>query len=206
MKKTMWAIFAMLLFSPVAFAADEIVLLPGWGQTNNQLAVLGKKIGGEAIMIESRLPLWTAAEELKEELKKRGKTGKIIIIGFSWGGLVARQFAETYPEKVAAIVVIGSPNGGYWFAPAAPFWVSAERSSNVPLFVIAGEKSASKWWLREINDGVVDLDSVFDLPIPPKGGMILNLSHDELWKSGVVADQIKTWLAALRPKDLLVAR
>lgn len=206
MKKMMlFVVFAVALFSSAAFAAEEIILLPGWGQTKEQLAVLGKRIGGEAIMIESKLPLWTAAEELKEELNKKGKTGKVVLVGVSWGGLVARQFAETYPEKVSAVIVVGSPNGGFWFAPATPFKVSAERSRHIPVFVIAGEKSESKWWLKEVNDGVVDLESVFDLPKPPTRGLILNLSHDELWRSRTVADQILSWLAAL-PADRFAAR
>lgn len=196
MKKIMLlAVFAAILFvSSAAFAAD-IVLLPGWRQTKEQIAVLGKRIGGEAVMIESKLPLWTAAEELKEELDKKGKIGKVILVGFSWGGLVARQFAETHPERVSAVVVIGSPNGGYRLAPAILFRIVVEKSLHIPIFVVAGEKSESKWWLREVNDGVVDLESVFDLPKPPTGGLVLNLSHDELLKSHVVADQIVYWLA-----------
>ena len=196
MKKTVLVVALMFVFSSAAFAADDIVLLPGWKQSKEQLAVLGNRINGEVIMVENKLPLWTAVEELKEELGKMRKTGKVVLVGFSWGGLVARQFAETYPEKVTAVVVIGSPNGGYWFAPSTPFRVKGGKSRHIPLFIVAGEKSKKKWWLKEVNDGVVDLESVFSFDSPPmRKGLILNLSHHELWRSKVVADQIKDWLA-----------
>ena len=206
MKKTVLAamLAAMFLLS-TAEAADRIILIPGWDQNPQRMISLQKELGGEIMVTSSRLPLWRAAEELNDQISlKDGE--KIVFVGFSWGGLISRQFAEMYPEKVRAVVVIGSPNGGYHFAPKGPFWIDVKKSRHVLVYVMAGEKSIRKWWLSEVNDGVVDLESAFDLPYEVfKGGMVLNLEHHEMLGSGVVSSQIRAWLAA-KPTDRFAAR
>lgn len=46
------------------------------------------------------------ARELKQLLTSVGITGKYLIVGHSFGGLVARQFAADYPELVAGLVLV----------------------------------------------------------------------------------------------------
>ena len=191
-----------LLFSSVAQAADKIVLIPGWDQNPQRMVSLQKELGGEIMITSSRLPLWRAAEELNDQISlKDGE--KLVLVGFSWGGLISRQFAEMYPEKVRTVVVIGSPNGGYRFAPKELFRINVEKSRHVLVYVVAGEKSVRRWWLSEVNDGVVDLESALNLPF--RRGLVLNLEHYEMLGSGVVSSQIRAWLAA-KPTDRFAAR
>lgn len=47
-------------------------------------------------------------DTLKSVLTKKGITHKIILVGFSAGGLYVRKYAETYPNDVAGVVLVDS--------------------------------------------------------------------------------------------------
>lgn len=70
------------------------------------------------------------------------KTGKDILelpdkslylIGFSIGGLVCRQFSVWHPDKVAKVIMIGTPNGGVNYFSSTPdsySWVGTYHMNN----------------------------------------------------------------------------
>lgn len=51
-------------------------------------------------------------EELKAVLAKCGAPGPYVLVGHSFGGLVARLYAHKYPEQVAGIVFVDSTHEG----------------------------------------------------------------------------------------------
>ena len=59
---------------------------------------------------------WGARADTVERLKRRldqiVPTGKILLVGWSLGGLVARELARAFPERVSAVVTLGSPFSG----------------------------------------------------------------------------------------------
>lgn len=50
--------------------------------------------------------------KLKTRLDALAKGKKILIVGWSLGGLFARELARAYPEQVLAVVTLGSPFSG----------------------------------------------------------------------------------------------
>lgn len=44
--------------------------------------------------------------ELHELLRALGVTGPIVLVGHSWGGLLARLYVSTYPGEVAGLVLV----------------------------------------------------------------------------------------------------
>lgn len=221
MKKIMIKILILLaaicIINSSLVKAEEkemIVIVGGWNRTGtteeidlqlNPMREALEKVGHRVVVIrpKTHIPLSTASEEIYDELKKENIfRGDIIFIGWCWGGLISRHFAEQYIGEVniKAIIQIASPNRGYWFSPQFLFYTDAEKSKEIPLFIIAGNKSEKKWFLRSENDGTVDSESV--LSILAKEQIVFPLSHLELIASREVADKVITWIGSYDQKNI----
>lgn len=51
-------------------------------------------------------------ERLRERIEALGHQRPILLVGWSLGGLYAREYARHYPEQVKAVVTLGSPFSG----------------------------------------------------------------------------------------------
>ena len=51
-------------------------------------------------------------ERLRERVESLGHDRPIVIVGWSLGGLFAREFARYHPERVKAVITLGSPFSG----------------------------------------------------------------------------------------------
>jgi len=51
-------------------------------------------------------------ERLKDRLDEIAKNEKALVVGWSLGGLFARELARAFPERVLAVVTLGSPFSG----------------------------------------------------------------------------------------------
>ena len=199
MKKIIFIIFFLLVTAIIVVAEDvKIVIVGGWGGNAKQLEFLKKEIPNSIITMEdtasSLIPNGDVSKKVKELEEKLASWGlkKADFIGYSYGGLVVKEFASKHPEFVGKIVLIGTPNGGYknW-----PFNEKSLIDRNIPIYLIGGTKSAEKWYLAdENNDGWVDQSSLLSIPISGDARFFL-LNHLELIQSIEVANQINDWLA-----------
>ncbi|MEK7578488.1 MAG: hypothetical protein AAB789_00210 [Patescibacteria group bacterium] len=207
MKKIIFfTIFILALFGREIATGEVIVIVGGWSRTgtveeiDRQLDPMKEaleKIGHRVVVVRptTYIPLSTASEELYAELEREDIFKEnIVLLGWCWGGLISRRFAEQYQDavNVKAIIQIASPNEGYWFSPKFIFVTNAKKSKEIPLFVVAGNKSAKKWYLRSENDGTVDTASV--LSVPSKKQAVFPLSHLELIASQEVAEKVIEWI------------
>lgn len=75
------------------------------------LATAGWRVHGWGMGIN-----WGARAETVERLKRRldaiAPDEKILLVGWSLGGLFAREVARAFPERVSAVVTLGSPFSG----------------------------------------------------------------------------------------------
>ncbi len=94
--------------------------------------------------------------------------------------------------EVKKIVLIATPNGGWKIVPRFIYSVSSSFSP-AQIFIIAGDKRSSKWYLEDQNDGAVDLSSALSVKAEDK--KIFNLNHEELILSESVVNQIKIWIS-----------
>ncbi len=76
--------------------------------------------------------------DMHAALAKAGEKGPFVIVGHSYGGLLARLFALTYPKDVAGIVSIDPSHEDEWAGPAtdqfAPFGITTCLDASCPLY------------------------------------------------------------------------
>ena len=139
---------------------------------------------------------WHCADLIYNYIKKSNLLDEdLIFVSFSHGGTVAQWLLNAHPEIHAKkLILVGSPIGGYKFIPPNNFF-SNKFPKDLPIYVIAGNKGQDVWFLRDENDGVVDLDSALDIPDQNmKDFAIFYADHSELKKKPEVQAQISKWL------------
>ncbi len=185
------AMILIVLWPTSIVGAADIVIVGGWGSGPEELGFLNEKIPNSVVVIPKRyLPLADAATDLYGRLDD--VSGPIVFVAHSWGGLLVRRLAEDHPELVAKIILIATPSGGYWFAPQGLFNVEVEKSAHIPVFVIAGNKGVSKWYIPGPNDGTVEISSV--LSVKAREYRVFPLGHVDLIQSTEVLAQIQLWI------------
>lgn len=107
-------------------------------------------------------------ERLDARLDALGIEGRITLVGWSLGGLVAREYAKHAPERVAKVVTLGSPFSGDPRANNA--WrvyefVAGHKVDAPPIDTVLSEKppvETHAFWSR--RDGVVAGECARGLP------------------------------------------
>jgi pimeloyl-ACP methyl ester carboxylesterase len=199
MQKIILLLLLVLVLTETAIAADSVVIIGGWGSTHDQLEYLQKNLSNSIAVVPNKYwPISEAAKDVLQQLKRKNMDARLILVGHSWGGLIAREIDRQHPGLLRKIIVIGTPNGGYRLTPRFIYGV-ADSTSTTPLYVIAAYNSdRKKWYMKsEKNDGSVDLDSALDLGKRKIQDLAIfkNTGHVELIRSHEVARQIKFWIS-----------
>jgi pimeloyl-ACP methyl ester carboxylesterase len=66
-------------------------------------------------------------DDLHAALEGAGETGPLVPVGFSFGGLVARLYASTYPDDLAGLVLVEGIPPGWNIVDMAAGWFGPER-------------------------------------------------------------------------------
>ncbi len=75
------------------------------------------------------------AEELATLLERAGEKGPFVLIGHSYGGLLAANFARRFPERVSALVVAdGTPPDVFTYLPGG-------HGSDIPNGLVSGTRT-----------------------------------------------------------------
>jgi pimeloyl-ACP methyl ester carboxylesterase len=79
-----------------------------------------------------------AVADLHTALAKAGEKGPYVMAGHSYGGLLARLFALTYPKEVSGLVAVDPSHEDEWAGPAtdpnAPFGITTCTDASCPLY------------------------------------------------------------------------
>lgn len=117
----------------------------GWG--------LGRNRGIRADTLDQ------LAQQIAQQPALRGHQGPVTLVGWSLGGLVAREYAKRHPESVARVITLGSPFSG---SPRANNawrvyeWVAGHKVDAPPIDTILAQKPpvpTIAFW--SAKDGVV---------------------------------------------------
>ena len=144
-----------------------------------------------------------ATPEMLERLARRIETfgggGKIILVGWSLGGIFAREVAKLRPDLVEKVVTMGSPFSGnprgnnVWRLYE---WIAGHKVDDPPIKTNLAEKPPMPTlalWSR--RDGIVSIASARGLPHESDRQVELDCSHMGFAVSGRAYPQI---IAALR--------
>jgi pimeloyl-ACP methyl ester carboxylesterase len=183
--------------------APTVVIIGGAGSSVEPMREMQKAFPRSvAVVPQKYYPLYSAADVVLQQIREAGITGKLILVGHSWGGLIARTIDARNPGLVVAVVTIATPldirfmpNGlGDPFRPD-------DRDSKTPLYVVAGIKAGTekKWWMRtDESDGVVDIMSAMNFAGRQVVESVIvrgeNAEHSEIVKNRLVINQVQTWL------------
>ncbi len=83
----------------------------------------------------------TAADvvaDLHAALEVAGEAGPVVPVGFSFGGLVARLYASTYPDAVAGLVLVEGVPPGLFLVDIAAGWFGSEAEREAYREFVAG--------------------------------------------------------------------
>ncbi len=180
-------LFLFLLIAVfVGFATAEVVIIGGWGSGTLELEYLRKSIPGAiAIAPNFYWPLAKAARDVLRQLKEKGMAlEELVLVGHSWGGLIAREIDAENPGMVQKIIVVATPNDGFWYVPRFVYEVD-DSISQTSLYVIAS-----------IDDKTVPLKSVMTIARKITDSVVfVGLGHVDLLKYDAVAQKINFWVA-----------
>jgi pimeloyl-ACP methyl ester carboxylesterase len=180
-----------------------VFYIGGWGMTTEEMESFSRSVP-ESKRVTYLLPKviselvrpWHCADLVYDNIKKNNLLDEdLIFVSYSLGGTVAQWLLSGHPELHAKkLILVASPIGGYKFVPPNNFF-SNSFPKELPIYVIAGNKGQDFWFLRNENDGVVDLDSALDiLDQNLKDFAIIHADHTELVKIPEVQAQISLWL------------
>ncbi|MEI8080953.1 MAG: alpha/beta hydrolase [Actinomycetes bacterium] len=175
----------------VPSAAPTVVLIPGlgashtyWSSVRAQLLPTTRVcwydrpgLGYSAWRTGTRtVNAGTHAKELDALLTAAGETGPFVIVGHSYGGLLARAYGQTFASRTAGMVLVDSSNATQWQG-FGKYWGEAGTLINMkktqqvvyglpqlgrkPLIVIgAGMGNSSLWQANQASMAKLSKNSV----------------------------------------------
>lgn len=105
---------------PEAQSRQKIMLLPGFGAHPIRMRWLaqrleeaghGVKRWGQGYNLGATADRLSAVEQRLADLHRQADQ-KLVLIGWSLGGVMARELAKSHPDKVAKVITMGSPFSG----------------------------------------------------------------------------------------------
>ena len=122
-----------------------------------------------------------SAEDLHALMKAADQTGPYVVVGLSWGGLIAQQFARTYADEVEGIVLLDSANA---FLPQT--FTSEQWAAWMAL--VAGSVDEIGSEVPAYEPSILELEATPELPAIPA----VVMSADHPWDLQVTPG-VSTW-------------
>lgn len=128
-----------------------------------------------------------SAEDLHALLAAADQPGPFVVVGLSWGGMIAQQFARSHPDEVDGIVLLDSASV-YLRETFTPEQWSAWMD------VVAGSVDAAGSEAPSYEPSIAELQDTPDLPAVPA----VVMSSDQPWDLQVTpgASTWPGWVAA----------
>lgn len=150
-----------------AEGAPPALVLPGFLATDGTTAVLRRALAEAGWRVHP----WTlgvnkgATADMLDRLGRRLEAlhdeRKILLVGWSLGGLFARELARHHPDKVRAVVTLGSPFSGdvrtNTNVRALYEWVAGHRVDDPPIPRIEAKPPVPTLALWSRRDGIVSI-------------------------------------------------
>ena len=172
----------------------KVMVIPGFVANDRTtlglqraLAAAGYRVTGWAMGLNTGVKADTR-ERIAERIEAFGKGEKVILVGWSLGGVFAREVAKQRPDLVEKVVTLGSPfsgdphNNNVWRLYE---WVAGHPVDKPPIESDLAEKPpvpTLALWSR--RDGIVSIRSARGLPHESDRQVELHCSHMGFGVSG----------------------
>lgn len=184
----------LLVIALVSPCEGQVIFVGGWKTPVNEMESFADSISEKRLVINlpknffDLMSTKSCSEYIFQQINQSVDIQKeeITIIAYSWGGVTTRIMLENHKElRVKKFIIVGSPVGGFWFAPS--FLFSATDRDDIPVYLIAGNIDGK-------GDGTIPMDSVFSVPSEHVKDFEIfdETSHTELLHSSQVASKIKS--------------
>lgn len=185
-----------LMVIPGFLASDRTTL-----GLQRALAEAGYRVAGWELGVNWRVTEKTV-DRISDRVERFGGGGKVILVGWSLGGLYARVVAQERPELVEKVVTLGSPfsgdrrcNNNVWRLYE---WVAGHPVNDPPIDKDPAVKPPVPTlaiWSRK--DGIVSVDGARGTPEQRDAEVEIDCSHMGFGVSGraypKIVDAIRRW-------------
>ncbi|WP_199792404.1 esterase/lipase family protein [Allosphingosinicella vermicomposti] len=186
-------------------SGEAVMVIPGFLASDRSTMILRQRLQGAGYRVHG----WGRGinfgvkadlfDRLEARLAKVGHQGPVTLIGWSLGGLYARELAKRQPDKVARVITLGSPFSGDLRANNA--WrlyemVNRHKVDAPPVDVTVHEKPpvpTIALWSRK--DGIVAPASARGLPGEVDKAVELDCTHIGFMTAPCVIDAVLEELA-----------
>jgi pimeloyl-ACP methyl ester carboxylesterase len=132
-----------------------------------------------------------SAEDLHALMAAADQPGPYVVVGLSWGGMIAQQFARTYPDDVEGLVLLDSASTYLQQTFTPEQWAAW-------MAVVAGSVDEAGSEAPAYEPSIAALDGTPPLPGIP----VVVVSSDQPWDLQVTPGS-STWPAWVRAQALL---
>jgi pimeloyl-ACP methyl ester carboxylesterase len=97
---------------------QPVLVIPGFLCSDGTTLTLRKRLAKHGYRVHGWKQGWNLGakgdtlDRLRERIDSLGHDRKIVLVGWSLGGLFAREYARKHPEQIRAVVTLGSPFSG----------------------------------------------------------------------------------------------
>lgn len=172
----------------------KVMVIPGFMANDRTtlglqraLAAAGYRVAGWGLGLNKGVKPDTL-ERLAARVEAFGKGGKVILVGWSLGGVFARELAKVRPDLVEKVVTLGSPFSGDMRANNVwrlYEWIAGHPVDRPPIDAVLAQKPpvpTLALWSRK--DGIVSVRSARGLPGESDRQVELDCSHMGFGVSG----------------------
>ena len=145
-------------------AGPPALVIPGWVASDRTTLALRKSLARAGWRVHGWDMGWNrgaradTVERLRQRLDEISDGAPILLVGWSLGGVYARELARAVPERVRAIVTLGSPFSGdpkqnnVWRAYE---WIAGHRVDDPPIPRITDKPPVPHLAIWSRRDGII---------------------------------------------------
>lgn len=97
---------------------QPVLVIPGFLCNDQTTFTLRRKLAQEGFRVHGWKQGWNMGakadtlDRIRDRIDGLGHDRPLVLVGWSLGGLYAREYARRYPEQVKAVITLGSPFSG----------------------------------------------------------------------------------------------
>lgn len=175
------------------------LVIPGWAASDRTTVALRRALADAGWRVHGWDMGWNRgarADTIERLLARLGEVGNgqaVLVVGWSLGGVYARELARAAPDKVRAVVTLGSPFSGdpkqnnVWRLYE---WIARHKVDAPPIPRITAKPPVPQLAIWSRRDGIVAPRSARGLPQERDKAVEMHCSHMAFGVSARIARDV----------------